>query len=437
MSLSRRFARLVALLLVVLAGMALAQAQPLTATESGRERVFDALVDVFKDNYWSPDHLDWDQWANSYREAALSAESRAAFDQVVRRMVSAVGDDHSSWMGLVDLVDEPHELPREPAQTGIGIRHTLLQGVGVVIERVFPDTPAAEAGLRRGDVIVRLNGEDVRDLHSSQEVASLFGRAVAENEVKLRVKRKHSHLNIAVTPKPIRFTEVANRPAGEMLDDNTGYIFLPTFNAPFVAEEMHRVLEDLLAKGAEAVILDLRGNLGGRLGELGLVLGAFIEGPWAQAVSRGELAWRGMYQREPDRGINLLLGRDDDYRSRIAIDDPTFFDGPLVVLVDRASSSAGEIAAHVLQDLGRAKVIGEPTRGNVEAVRGFDLPDGSVVMVAVANVQSIEGRTFDDGVTPDFSARTELEELARGFDAPLAEALRAVKELPFTPGRYF
>ena len=70
-------------------------------------------------------------------------------------------------------------------------------------------------------------------------------------------------------------------------------------------------------------------------------------------------------------------------------------------------------------------------------VRGFDLPDGSLVMVAVANVQGVNETIFDGGVEPDVLASASLQELARGFDAPLAEALRLLRETPFTPGRYF
>ena len=119
------------------------------------------------------------------------------------------------------------------------------------------------------------------------------------------------------------------------------------------------------------------------------------------------------------------------------LEHPASFGGALVVLVDHTNSSAGEIAALVLQNLGRATIVGEATEGNVEAVRGFKLPDGSLVMVAVANMQSAAGETFDGGVVPDVEARETLEELARGFDAPVAEALRALKALPFTPGKFF
>lgn len=414
-----------------------AQRSDTLATREGRERVFDALVDVFRENYWNEEHLDWDLWADAYREDALSAESRAAFNSVARRMVDDIADDHSRWVGQVARYSELEEAPRPPAQPGIGFRHEYLPGTGVVTLRVYPDTPASKAGLKRGDVIVRVNGRDVRDLGAQRSAGPVFGNAIATGEVKLSVRRRNDHLNFTITPEPIRFGEVDQRPYAEMLDASTGYMYLPTFNVPNVAAEFHERLEELVLDGAKALVLDMRGNLGGRLNELGLILGAFVEGPWAQAESRSELAWESSYRLENGQGVSVLMAPDGEAVSEATLDSPTRFDGPLAVLVDAQNSSAGEVAPLVLQSLGRATIIGEPTSGNVEAIRGFDLPDGSLVMVAVANLQGLEGEEFLLGVQPDIVASSDIHELARGFDAPLAEAIRALKELPFTPGKYF
>jgi carboxyl-terminal processing protease len=411
--------------------------QDLLASAEGRELVFNALVDVFRHNYWNENHLDWDAWADQYRDAALEATSHAAFDSVARRMVNAIGDGHSNWIGRVSYVESEDLIPRERARVGIGIQHAFLPGVGIVVERVFPNTPAEQAGLKRGDVIIRVNGEDVRSLASSYLVDNTLSSAIVTRELKLGVRRRQAHLNVDLTPEPVRFDEVQAIPQAEMLDATTGYIYLPTFNVANVAHDVHARLDTLQQKGAESLVLDLRGNLGGRLSELGLVLGAFIEGPWAQAVSRGSITWQSSYEVKRGQGFNILAGLDDAVFSEQILDNPVRFNGPLAVLVNEQNSSAGEIAAMVLQSMGRATIIGQATSGNVEAVRGFDLPDGSLVMVAVANVQSIQGDAFDRGVQPDIEAYEDLHELARGFDAPLSEAVRVLKGLPFTPGRYF
>jgi len=112
----------------------------------------------------------------------------------------------------------------------------------------------------------------------------MFARAVDEGNVFLTIQRAQEMLEITVEPAPIRFGVVQNLPQGEMLDDHTGYIYIPTFNASNIAEEVHRLTNDLEQQGADALVLDLRDNLGGRLSEMGLVLGAFIDGTWGQPV---------------------------------------------------------------------------------------------------------------------------------------------------------
>ncbi len=108
-----------------------------------------------------------------------------------------------------------------------------------------------------------------------------------------------------------------------------------------------------------------------------------------------------------------------------------------MVLVSRNNNSAGEVAALVLQHVVGAIIIGEKTSGNVEALQEFTLSDQSVVLVAVANLQGIQGENFSLGIRPDIESQVRLSELARGFDAPLAEAIKVIEALPFTPGKYF
>lgn len=429
-----RWRRLLVFLLV-LSALSLASAAELWTTREGREKVFNALVDVFRENYWDEDYRNWDEWADSHREAALEANSRQAFDSVIRRMVNELADDHSNWVGLTRYAGEP-PLP-SASRPRIGVRYGYVAGTGAVIERVFPSTPAAAAGLHRGDVIVSVNGDDLRDLVGSYGVNELMARAATGGRIELTVRRQQQTLRLSVTPGTFAQSVVEARPQAEMLDATTGYLYLPTFNRPEVASDVHALIKSLQEQGARSLVLDLRGNLGGRIGELGLVLGAFIEGPWAQAYSRGDIVWQGRYQLDSTRGQSFLEGADGEPLSIDGLSDPAYFTGPLAVLVNERNSSAGEIAALVLQDFGRAVVVGEATFGNVEAIRSFNLPDGSLVLVAVANVQSISGRNYSGGVVPDVEAVETLSELARGYDAPLAEALKAIKGLPFTPNKFF
>jgi carboxyl-terminal processing protease len=404
-------------------------------TPVGRERIFRTLVETFRQNYWDADYLDWDSWADSYRDQALSAASRQQFDTVLRQMVREIDDDHSRWVGIT-APSSPLLEPEMVSEPALGIQQGFLPGTVLVIERVFPETPAYAAGLRRGDVITRINGDDIRQV-SRVETNSVLSAAIASGTVNLGVRRKLSLETFLVTPEPLLLAQVRDRPQAEMLDDLTGYLFIPTFQGDDIARDVHRLIRSLQTQGATSLVLDLRDNLGGRLGELGLILGAFIEGEWAEAVSRNEVVWRSRYYLEANRGINVLQTPSGSAFAGDTLTEPAFFTGPLAVIVSRHNSSAGEIAALVLQERGRATIVGEETTGNVEAVQGFTMPDGSLVLVAVANLQGISWLDFSAGIVPDVTASSSLHDLARGFDPPVAEALRALKALPFTPGKFF
>jgi C-terminal processing protease CtpA/Prc len=404
-------------------------------TREGRERVFNAFVNVFQDHYWDEDFLDWSVWASGYREAALSAGSRADFDGVFESMIGDLDDDHSSWLGLIRPIEQtPAQHPPGP---GLGITFGFLPRMGLVIERVYPHSPAETAGLHRGDVIVQVGDHKLQQAVSSYQATEPLFQAVRTGQVILTIQRRQERLVTTVTPQRLDLFQVAALPQAEMLDARVGYLYIPSFEPVGLASEVHRLVRELELSGAKSIVLDLRGNLGGRLGELGLVLGAFIEGPWAQAFSRGSVVWRGRYYRDAELGQNVLEEPDGGMLRVDDLTDPVSFDGSLVVMVNRTNSSAGEIAALVLQDLGRAVVIGEATAGNVEAIRNFNLPDGSQVLVAVANLQAVSGTSFGMGVVPDVEAVEDLVGLARGYDAPLSEALRFLHQLPFTPNRFF
>lgn len=422
--------------LALVAMLACARAEaPLWSTEAGRARVFDAVVDLFRDRYWDPGAVDWAAWASSYRPAVLAADDRRAFDAALSRMVDAVGDGHSRWLGLSSF--QPDEGLAAPATPALGVETAYLRAAGLVVTRVLPSSPAADAGLRRGDVLERVGDDDLRD-RSGWDAGGLLRRAVASGtDVRLGVRRGRQHFEARLTPAPLDQAGLAAEPAARMLDPVTGYLVLPSFTRDDTGSRVHALLRTLLDQGARRLVLDMRGNLGGRVTELGLVLGAFEEGPFARAVARGTQAWVGRYAVQDGVGVARLEAPDGSLVGAARVDAPVRFDGPLVILVDGTNASAGEVGPLLLQQAGRARVVGERTAGNVEAVQGFDLPDGSVVVLAVANLQGPDGASLDAGVRPDRRADDTLAGLARGYDASLATALALLGDLPFTPGALF
>lgn len=414
--------------------------EPAWLHPEGRERLLQELVALFRTNYWDAAHVDWADWGARHREAVVAAGDRAALDAALGRMVRELGDGHSSWLGLPGATEAPERATTPTPR--IGVQLSYVDGRGLVIERVYPGTPAAEADLRRADVITTVGGLDLRSAGSLFEANAALAAALGEGSAALRVERGRVAFDVEVGASTVAFADVATRPYAVMLGVDVGYLHVPTFNEAGVGLAVHRALRGLVADGARALVLDLRGNLGGRLVEAGLVAGAFAAGPWARATARGELAWTATYEvvAAPGGGqqaVARLVQPDGAVLGEASVSEPTAFGGPTVVIVGSETASAGEIVAGALAAGGRARVVGETTQGNVEAVRAYALSDGSRVLVAIARVEASDGALLDAGVTPEVTARASVLDLARGVDPPVAEALRLLGGLPFTPGRWF
>lgn len=403
---------------------------------SERAHVFEALVDLFRDYYWEPDHLDWDAWADRHRAAALAADQRVVFDAVMRRMVAEVGDDHSRWLGLNDLGFDSLLGQDGPGLT-FGLQVRFLPGVGLVVERVLPATPADLAGMLRGDVIEAVGGLDLRTADQGQ-VNAAMDATISSGSASLKVRRGSRAPQVfELKPAPADESSLLLNPYATMLEGDTGFLYLPSFTLVGTGAKSHELLASLQERGARSFVIDLRGNLGGSLAELGVFLGAFVDGQWGQAVARGKVLWRAEFNSDQAGGLARLVGADGRAVREARVAEPVRIDAPLAVLVDSRTSSAAEVAAAVLQARGLAHVVGVATLGNVEVVQGFGLPDGSNVLVAVANLQLPDGTSLDGGVQPDAQASADVRQLARGFDPAIARAQSALTGLPFTPGRWF
>ena len=177
---------------------------------------------------------------------------------------------------------------------------------------------------------------------------------------------------------------VDGRVRWRIVADGIGYIELPDLATPGVAGSVRQGVQRLVANGAQALILDLRGNPGGRLIEMMQVAGVFTDG----------FLWRTL--------TNWTLPLPYPAVGR------TETDLPLVLLTDGGVNSAAEGLAGALQQQGRALVVGERTAGNVEAVLPFCLRDGSQAWIATGVLAPIGGPTWEGrGVEPDVPVAAE------------------------------
>jgi carboxyl-terminal processing protease len=255
--------------------------------------------------------------------------------------------------------------------SGIGVwlkpKGKLLQ-----IVSVLPDTPALDAGLRRGDVIESIDGQDVTKLTSDEAINLIKGPS--GSEVALDIDRSGERLSLRIERAEIDLPNLQAR----ITEDEVGYIRLFGF-ARNAGDQVRDEIESLRDKGAEGIVLDLRDNGGGLFSEAIAVASVFIED--------GEI----VTYRSADEG-------DIEYEA----EGEAFEDLPLVVLVNEGTASASEIVAGALQDRDRAVLIGETTYGKGSVQEVIPLSDASAMKFTTAAYLTPNGRDIDGrGISPD------------------------------------
>lgn len=242
-------------------------------------------------------------------------------------------------------------------------------GDNLTLVEVYPDFPAAKAGLRIGDVLVAADGRKVEGLEIDQVAELLQGATGSEVEVEILPLGATDTKEITLTREKIKMPAV---PYSGIVGDSTAYVVLTAFTRNCAGEvrQAIKALQDSV--GVNAVILDLRGNGGGLLSEAVTLVNQFIPKGEEVVRTRGKVAeWEKVY---------TTLGT------------PIVEDLPVAVLIDEASASASEIVAGTLQDLDRAVIVGAESFGKGLVQQNKELAYGTRLKVTVAKYYTPSGR---------------------------------------------
>ena len=245
-------------------------------------------------------------------------------------------DPHSSFMD-----PKSYRQMRERQQghySGLGIQIGAIDG-DLTISQVFEGSPAYSKGLRRGDVIARIEKADTKGWTTDQAVDQLRGQKGTTVNIGVRRIGYDKLIDLTVPRDDVRMPTV---PAFGMLDAGTGYIRLSDFGEN-TDQELGRSLRELTKNGMKRLVLDLRENPGGALDQAIKVTNRFI--PKGRLV----VSTRGRVQNS-----------DQDYH---ATESSDYLNLPMITLVNRNSASASEIVSGALQDYDRSLIVGETTFG--------------------------------------------------------------------------
>ncbi len=282
-------------------------------------------------------------------------------DTAIKNMLDDL-DPYTKFLNEQDV--EEYKINNAGEYSGIGALVRSFKDKLLIIEP-YKDYPADKAGLKAGDEIIKIGDIEVSAFDDN---ASELLKGANNTTVNVSYKRQGEIKTTVITRSAV---EVDAVPYYHMVDDITGYIVLNKFNAK-ASEQTKEALNDLKGKGAQSIILDLRGNPGGLLTEAINVTNLF--------VPKGELI---VTTKSKVKKFN------QEYKTRNSPEDTGI---PLVVLVDGGSASASEIVSGSLQDLDRAVVMGARTFGKGLVQRPLKLTYGTQLKVTISRYYTPSGR---------------------------------------------
>ena len=303
-------------------------------------------------------------------------------DNIYKAYVNAYGDKYTVYY----TADEYARIQESSngAYYGIGVVVRKNDDGTILVVEPYDGAPGKEAGMRKNDVIVTVNGESVADQDLNSVVAKIKGDEGTTVNIGIRRDGSDDITELTVTRRKVEIKTVAY----EMLDDSVGLITISEFDK-VTAQQFKEAYAQLETLGMKGLVIDIRSNPGGLLNVVVDMLDEIL----------------------PD---GLIVYTEDKYGNRQEYNgsNPDVIDVPLAVLVNGESASASEIFAGAVQDYGAGTIIGTQTfgKGIVQTIRRMSV--GSAIKYTMAKYFTPKGQDIHGhGVTPDI-----VEELSDEFN---------------------
>ncbi len=315
-------------------------------------------------------------------------------------IVSSLGDPYSIYYTEEDILKFMDE--SEGIYYGIGAVVTMDRATGLAhISSVIENSPAQEVKLRNGDIIYKVDGEDVQGLELEDIVSKIKGPEGTIVHVTLYREGEQDYVEVDIERRRIESPTV-----NYDIYDNIGYLQITEFDDVTVGQYTE-AMADLRDKGMQGLILDLRSNPGGNM----------------SAVT--EIA-----KQMLPKGLIVYTEDREGNRTEYTCDGSNMFDLPLVVLINGYSASASEILAGAIKDYELGELVGTTTYGKGIVQRVINLSDGTAVKLTVSTYFTPNGNNIHGlGVEPDEICEFDGEQYYdNGFDNQLERAKEIMKD---------
>ena len=316
--------------------------------------------------------------------------------------VAGLDDQWSSYIPADQY--EQYRMNSEGQGCGIGVSVISTED-SIRVSLVYDDSPAAGAGIQKGDYITGAEGLTVAADGADAVIDAIQGEE--GTEVTVSVQKDGTGETQELTMQRAVVTQ--KMAWGQMLEDDVGYIRIENFHVGS-AEQFNQTLEGLIADGAQSLVIDVRHNGGGRVKEMSEALDPLL----------------------PEGTIMTL--RTKDGHETVYSSDAEQLELPIAVLIDDQSISAAEFFAAALQEYDCATLVGTHTTGKGRAQQTFELSDGSAVNLSVEEYFTPNGNSLADvGIAPDIEVTLTEEQqadfyfLAPEDDPQLQKAVETVR----------
>ncbi len=325
-------------------------------------------------------------------------DEQKLIDGAIKGYVEALGDKYTEYL----VGEEWNEMKTNTLghYVGIGIYITSdTENNQIVVIAPMDGSPSQEAGIMAGDIILKI--DDVEYTGEQIDTAAEVMKGEEGTTVKLEIKRGEEILTVEVERKEIRMNKVTSK----ILEENVGYIRIPSFDEG-TADEFKENVKNLMNSGATKFIIDVRDNTGGIVSE---------------ALEIAE------YIMPKDKTLMITINKNEK-REETKSKGKNILDGDLVVLINGNSASSTEILAAAIKDNNRGKLIGTKTYGKGVMQQILQLPEGNALKITTEEFVTPNGNKIDGiGIEPDEVVKLTTDQEGNIIDTQLQRALEILK----------
>lgn len=321
----------------------------------------------------------WNTIQKAYVDRAAVQPQQLTYG-AISGMVDALGDTGHSRFLTPQMVREENNFNNGQFE-GIGAEVQSKNGYLTIVAPI-DGSPAQKAGLKPGDVILKVDGRDITGLPLGQAVALVMGAAGSKVRLTIVDPGSGATRDVTLVRDRIDLHPVTWQ---RLPGTSIAHLRIAAFNAG-ATKDLEKALTEIQQSGITGIILDLRSNPGGLLNE--------AVGTASQFLADGNV----LQEKDAQGKITAVPIKPGGLATAV----------PTVVLVNQGTASAAEIVAAALQDAGRAKLFGETTFGTGTVLSRFDLADGSALLIATQEWLTRDGRElWRHGVIPDTAVETK------------------------------